>query len=61
MQRTYLKATNPDGSDGSCTPAVSNDGSIVIGAYNEAGGLGGIDVQDTDNSAPGAGAVYIYD
>jgi hypothetical protein len=52
----YLKASNLEAGDqfGSSV-SVSGD-SLAVGAVNEASGTG----SQTDNSAPGAGAVYVY-
>lgn len=38
---------------------MSNDGTLAVGAYEEASAATGIDGDQTDHSARGAGAVYI--
>lgn len=53
----YFKASNPGGGDSfGCAVALSGD-TLAIGAYNEASGFAGT---PTDDSAAGAGAVYMY-
>jgi hypothetical protein len=54
--QSYLKASNVEGGDqfGSSV-SVSGD-SLAVGAIHEAGGTG----NPADNSAPGAGAVYVF-
>jgi trimeric autotransporter adhesin len=62
-QRAYLKAPNSDADDdfGGSFLALSADGStLAIVASHEAGGATGIGGDQSDNSAPAAGAVYLY-
>lgn len=55
----YLKASNTDASDAfGYSVAVSSD-TIVIGAKNEASNATGVDGNQTDDSASGAGAAYV--
>lgn len=59
-QEAYLKASNTDGSDwfGSSV-AISGD-TIIIGAYNESSNATGINGNQTNNLAFGAGAAYVF-
>ncbi len=58
----YLKASNPEAGDGfGTTVAISADGLVMaVGAPAEASADTGIDAVGIDNSAPGAGAVYLF-
>jgi len=61
-QRVYLKGSNTDAYDmfGSAA-AVSRDGkTIVIGAPIEGSSARGVNGNQADNSAQGAGAVYVF-
>ena len=66
-QQAYLKASNPDGLDprlGSGdnfgrSVAILGD-TVVIGAANEASNATGVNGDQSDNSAPGAGAAYVF-
>jgi hypothetical protein len=58
----FLKAPNADAGDqfGDAV-AVSTDGfAVAVGAPLEAGSATGINTNSGDNSAPGAGAAYVY-
>jgi trimeric autotransporter adhesin len=59
QQQAYLKATNPDAGDWfGLSVAISADGNtIAVGAFSEASNSSSAPL---DNSAPGAGAVYVY-
>ncbi|HWO20266.1 MAG TPA: hypothetical protein VNO30_15965 [Kofleriaceae bacterium] len=61
-QRAYAKASNPDAFDSfGYSVALSADGStLVVGAPTEASAATGLNGNQTDNSAPGAGAVYVF-
>lgn len=61
-QSAYLKASNPGDEDlFGVSIAISGDGSTVaVGAYHEDSGADGVDGNQLDDSAPDAGAVYIY-
>jgi len=61
-QRDYVKASNTDGNDYfGLTVAFSTDGStLAVGASGEASSATGIDGDQTDNSAPRSGAVYVF-
>jgi hypothetical protein len=59
-QQAYLKASNPDIYDdfGSCV-AVSGD-TVVVGAPYEASSAVGVNGTQSDNSASGSGAAYVF-
>ena len=59
-QQAYLKASNTDASDQfGFRVAVSGD-TIVVGALGEAGGATGVDGNQDDDGAAGAGAAYVF-
>jgi hypothetical protein len=59
-QQAYLKASNTEAGDYfGYSVAVSND-TIVVGAYSEDSGATGVNGNETDNSAPNAGAAYVF-
>ncbi len=60
-QQAYLKASNVDPADHfGWSMALSEDGdTLAVGARNESSSATGID-GDTDDSAPGSGAVYLF-
>jgi trimeric autotransporter adhesin len=60
--QAYVKASNPEAGDlfGSSV-ALSGDGdTLAVGATGEASAATGVDPGQGDNTAPGAGAVYVY-
>jgi len=61
-QQVYLKASNTNAGDGfGHSVALSSDGStLAVGAPGEASNATGIGNNQADNSAVGAGAVYVY-
>jgi len=61
-QRAYLKAPNAEvGDEFGSAVALSADGRMLaVGAHNEASGARGLDGDAADNSAPEAGAVFLY-
>lgn len=61
-QQAYIKASNTEGGDqfGSALALSSNGLYLVVGAPNEASNATGLNGDDSDNSAFGAGAVYTY-
>ena len=63
QQQQYLKASNPHPFDFfGFGPAISTDGTVaVIGAVQEASAATGLDGDQTDTSAPQAGAAYIFE
>ena len=62
-QQAYIKAENADEFDEFGTSvAVSGDGRrLIIGARMESGGAGGINGNQSDNSTPQAGALYVWE
>jgi len=61
-QQAYVKASNTEsGDDFGTSVALSADGNtLAVGADGEASLATGINGDQGDNSAPGAGAVYLY-
>ena len=61
-QQAYIKASNTNANDWfGYSVALSADGStLAVGAYGEASATTGINGNQADNSAPEAGAVYVY-
>jgi hypothetical protein len=65
-QEAYLKASNTEGSpsvefgDFFAQVALSDD-TLVVGASGEASSATGIDGNQTDNTASGAGAAYVFE
>ena len=62
QQHAYLKESNTDASDFfGWSVAISGDGNtIAIGSIGESSSATGINGNQTDNSAPSAGAVYVF-
>ncbi len=58
-QRAYLKASNTQAYDYLSRVAISGD-TVVVGAYGEGSSATGVNGNQNDNSAPGAGAVYVF-
>ena len=59
-QQAYLKACNTNAGDlFGCSVAVSGD-TIVIGAFDEDSAADGVNGNEADNSAPLAGAAYVF-
>lgn len=61
-QQAYIKASNTDAGDGfGYALSLSDDGNtLAVGAFSEDSAAIGIDGGETDNSASGAGAVYVF-
>jgi hypothetical protein len=59
-QQAYLKASNPGPFDlFGVSVAVGND-TVVVGASSESSNATGVNGDDADNSASGAGAAYVF-
>ncbi|WP_295442306.1 FG-GAP repeat protein [uncultured Thiodictyon sp.] len=59
-QQAYLKASNAEASDDfGWSVAVAGD-TVVVGAPFESSGVTGVDGNQADNSAAGAGAAYVF-
>ncbi|HHI93529.1 MAG TPA: integrin [Gammaproteobacteria bacterium] len=61
-QRAYVKASNTDANARfGITVALSDNGdTLAVGAYEETSAATGLNGDQTDVTAPGAGAVYLY-
>ncbi len=60
-QQAYIKAPNTDSNDNFATVALSdNADTLAVGAYGEDSAATGLNGDQSDNSAPDAGAVYLY-
>ena len=60
-QQAYLKASNTDMADHfGCAVAASGD-TVVVGAVDERSNATGVDGDQSDNSVPYAGAVYVFE
>ncbi len=61
-QQSYVKASNTAAFDGfGLSVALNSDGNtLAAGAYHESSGAVGIDGDQIDKNAAGAGAVYLY-
>jgi hypothetical protein len=59
-QQAYIKASNTERLDRfGRSVAISGD-TVAVGSLDEGSAATGIDGDDTDNSAPGSGAVYVF-
>tara|TARA_B110000483_G_scaffold142539_1_gene170415 strand:- start:12656 stop:14212 length:1557 start_codon:yes stop_codon:yes gene_type:complete len=63
LQQAYLKPSNPGFADnfGFMTALSGNGDTLVVSAHFEAGGGKGVDADQTDDSIPQAGAVYLFE
>jgi hypothetical protein len=59
-QQAYLKASNTDAGDRFGQGLALDGDTIVAGARLESSGANGVNADQTDNSAPNAGAVYVF-
>lgn len=61
-QQAYVKASNTDVSDlfGSSLDISADGSTLVVGAYKEQSNTKGINGDQSDNSANGSGAVYVF-
>ncbi len=59
-QQAYLKASNTGADDWFGTHIAVDGDTLVAGALEEASAATGINGNQTDNSAPGSGAVYVF-
>ena len=60
-QEAYIKASNPDAFDAFGWSVAISDTLGVVGALSEDGGFTGPNAFENDNSAPDAGAAYIFE
>jgi hypothetical protein len=59
-QQAYLKASNTGAGDNFGFGVALSGDTLVVGAPGEAGGATGVNGNQGDNSAPGAGAAYVF-
>jgi hypothetical protein len=59
-QRAYVKATNTDAADTFGAVAISG-ATLAVGAAGESSVATGIDGNQSNNTAPSSGAVYVFD
>jgi len=59
-QQAYLKASNTGQSDLFGTSVAISGDTVVVGAYSEDSSATGVDGDQSDNSFPGSGAVYVF-
>src|SRR6476469_8678661 len=59
-QQAYLKASNTDAGDQFGVIMALSDDTLAVGAQFEASNATGVNGDQTDNSAPQAGAVYVF-
>ena len=59
-QEAYLKASNSAGGDSFGTSVAISGNTLVVGASAEASDADGVNGDETDNSAPTAGAAYVF-
>lgn len=62
-QRAYIKAENAEEFDefGTAVAVSGNGRRLIVGARMESGGVGGVNGNQSDNSAPESGAVYVWE
>ena len=59
-QQAYIKASNPGADDYFGSEVALDGNTLVVGASGEDSQATGINGDDTDNSAPNSGAVYVF-
>lgn len=59
-QEAYIKAFNTDANDAFGSSLTLSGDTLAVGAPGEASSDNGVDGNDSDNSASGAGAVYVF-
>jgi len=59
-QQAYLKASNTEADDNFGLNAAISGETVVVGAYGEDSAATGVNGNQADNSASGAGAVYVF-
>ena len=59
-QQAYLKASNTDADDDFGESVSVSGDTVVVGARNESSNTTGVDGNQADNSASGAGAAYVF-
>jgi hypothetical protein len=59
-QAGYLKASNTEANDLFGTSVAADGDTLVIGAFRESSSAVGVDGNQSNNSSPGSGAVYVF-
>lgn len=59
-RQAYIKASNTDASDNFGTSVALEGDTLAVGAPREGSAATGVNGNESDNSAPGAGAVYLF-
>ena len=59
-QQAYLKASNAQESDNFAWSVAVSDNTVVVGAPGEKSNATGVNGDQSDNSAPGCGAAYVF-
>jgi FG-GAP repeat len=59
-QQAYLKASNAGTGDNFGSSVVLSSNTVAVGAFNEASNTTGVNGEQTNNSASGSGAVYLF-
>jgi hypothetical protein len=57
---TFIKASNPDVADRFGNAIAMDGDTMVVGAFSEASAATGVNGNEADNSASGAGAAYVF-
>jgi hypothetical protein len=60
IQQAYLKASNTGAGDNFGYSVAISGETVAVGAYLEDGSFAGVNGNQNDNSAPNAGAVYVF-
>ena len=60
FEQAYLKASNTGVNDNFGTSVALDGDTLAVGAYNEGSAATGVNGDQADNSASGAGAVYVF-
>ena len=61
QQVAYLKASNTDSGDGFGESVSVSGDTVVVGAFNEDSSATGVNGDQSDNSASGSGAAYLFE
>jgi hypothetical protein len=59
-QQAYLKSSNSESADRFGSSVAVDGDTILVGAPMENGGIGGVNVNESDNTKNDAGAVYVF-
>jgi hypothetical protein len=60
VQQAYLKASNAEAGDGFGAAVAMSGDTLAVGARHEASAAPGVNGDQNDDGAPGAGAVYVF-